>query len=529
MLTLLPILFTFLVATLVFGLHWSEQGRRYAWLVSVGGMLLAWGGVLALRWLEPAPLVFTHWRPFDPSNADPVIFRWDSTGWVYAFGAVSLGLAVILTAPARFKYNSTPLSWAAVMIFTSVGLLAILSGSPVAMAVSWMILDTLEMMYVMLVIRDEQYRREALASFSLRVFGIFLLVAAIVLANQRLVNLTFENITSGELWLLIAAVTLRLGIFPINLNYEQQLPLQHGLTSLMRIVGQVTALALLVKLPAGMGLPDSQSALVMVAALIGIYSALMWLIAASEISGRAFLGLTFSCMAIISAGIGNSGLSSIWGIAILSWGGMLFLFSIRSRRLLILPLAGVISISGLPFTPLASGWAVASSSFSWILYLVIVRVILIAGYIRHALREGESSHTLEPYARTTYAIGLFILVASGWLAVALGIPGGLTLGFWWSGLLTLALCALAFRLIWQGKGEQSLSRSAIWLSQWFQSLSGVITSLLSLNWLYRILRTIFHVVQRVLGFFSTLFEGEGGVLWSILLLALLISLIGGAQ
>ncbi len=530
MLTLLPVLFILLVAGLVFGLYWSEPGRRYAWLVSVGGMLLAWGGVLALRWFEPAPLVFAHWRPFDPQNADPILFRWDSTSWAYAFGAVSLGLAVILTAPVRFKYNSTPLSWAAVMTFTAAGLISILSGSPVALAAAWMILDVLELIYGMLVIRDDQYRREVLASFALRVFGTFLLLAAIVLATQRGETLTFERVAAEQVWLLIAAVVLRLGVFPINVDYEQRLPLQHGLTSLMRITGQIAALSLLAKLPAGLALPESQTILVTLIAVIGVYSGLMWLIAASEINGRTFFGLAFSSMALIAAGYGNSPSTPIWGIAILAWGGMLFLFSVRSRRLLLLPVLGVVSLSGLPYAPLSSGWQAAGASLGWTLYWVVLQVILIGGYIRHALREGEDSRALEPYARTTYTLGLFLLLVSGWLVAAFGVPGGLTLGAWWAGLLTLVLSVLAFRLIRQGVGvEAGNSRLTAWLRQVFQVLSGAITAFLGLNWLYRLLRMIFHGVQRILGIFSTLFEGDGGVLWSILLLALLISLIGGTQ
>lgn len=530
MLTLLPVLFILLIAALVFALYWSERGRRYAWLVSVAGMLLVWWGVLALHWFTPAPLVFSHWRPFDPQNADPVLFRWDTANWAYAFGLVSFGLAVIFTAPVRFKYNSTPLSWAAVMVFTAAGLFSILSGSPVALASAWMILDLLELIYGMLVIRDDHYRREVLASFALRVFGTFLLLAAIVLANQRGERLTFDHIAAQDVWLLMTAVVLRLGVFPIDPNYEQRLPLQHGLTSLMRITGQITALALLAKLPQGVALPETHSTLLTLIAILGVYSALMWLISSSEISGRTFFGLAFSSMALISAGYGNSGLTPMWGIAILAWGGMLFLFSVRSQRMLILPILAVISFSGLPFTPLASGWQATGATIGWILYWVVVKVIVIGGYIRHALRDGEDSRSLEPYVRTTYALGLFVLLTSGWLAVAFGVPGSLTPGTWWAGLLTLVLSILAFRLIRQGvAAEDEDFRPTAWLRHLFSVLSGAITSFLRLNWLYRFLRTLFHGVQRILGVLSNLFEGEGGVLWSILLLALLASLIGGAQ
>jgi hypothetical protein len=52
-----------------------------------------------------------------------------------------------------------------------------------------------------------------------------------------------------------------------------------------------------------------------------------------------------------------------------------------------------------------------------------------------------------------------------------------------------------------------------------------------LNWLYRFFAWVYQVLQSVIQLLTAILEGDGGILWSLVLLALLISLIltGGAQ
>jgi hypothetical protein len=46
-----------------------------------------------------------------------------------------------------------------------------------------------------------------------------------------------------------------------------------------------------------------------------------------------------------------------------------------------------------------------------------------------------------------------------------------------------------------------------------------------LEWAYQLLGMIFQLLQRIVQMITTILEGEGGVLWVLLLLALLVSLI----
>jgi len=58
--------------------------------------------------------------------------------------------------------------------------------------------------------------------------------------------------------------------------------------------------------------------------------------------------------------------------------------------------------------------------------------------------------------------------------------------------------------------------------RWVSSLHAVF----SFGWLYRLFRGVYRLVERSLALFNLVLEGEGGILWTILLLILLLSLLG---
>lgn len=530
MLTFLPVLFLLLLAGLIFALYWSEPGKRFAWLIAVIGLFIAWLGLFALRWLQPAEMIFPTWRPFEPLTADRLVFEWDTNAWVLAICLVGLLLAVVLTAPVRFKYNSNPLSWSAAILFTAVGLLSILSGSPLALVISWTLLDVVEVVYVLLIIRDYRYRREVLTSFALRLFSVGLLLSVIIIARQPGLGFTFKSVLEPDLPLLIGAVILRLGVLPLSLKYEKQLPLQNGLTSLMRITGQISGLALLVKLPAGLMGNDPNLLLAGGIVILMAYAAVMWLLAENEIDGRTFFGLFFSGLAILSVLQGNAPLALVWGVALICWGGLIFLYTVRSPRLTLLMGAALLSFSGLPFTILSAGWQAVAVNAGWVILLASLWIVIIAGFVRHALQPRESSGSFEPYIVTTYTLGLIIVLLSGWLSVFLGVEQGLQLGVWWASLIVLGFTIFLGQMAYRRKPfEEISSPQTVWLQRVVQKSTEAISAFLGLNWLYVVLRFVFHTIQGITRLLTVLFEGEGGVLWSVLLLVLLISILGGAR
>lgn len=524
MLTLSPILFLILSAIAVRFLRNLERGQGYSWMTAILTVLAAWGGVMALRWLQPDALVISHWRPFDPSHADPIVFQWDAISWPYGFFMVGLLLAIILTAPVRFQYNSNPVTWSANLVFVGLSLFPILAATPLAAAVAWTVLDVVELVFVLGVISDWRFRREVVIEFVSRVFGTFLLLATMIYGYNPTQPLLFENIQPAQGVLILAAVLLRMGVIPLNLPYVRQLPLQHGLTNTLRIVTQVSALVILARIPISLTAETWPGLYFTLTAAACLYGGLLWLTADNEINGRPYWFIATGSLAFLTVLQGNGPSSAIWGIALLGSGALLFVFSTRKRGLLILPALGLLTFTGLPFTPAASGWQAAAPQGGGVILTIITVGLLSSGYIRHALREGESFDGFERWAQTLYILGLFLLIVSSWLAIFLG--KGLTTGRWWAGLIVLVICVASG---W-GFGFRQVSESqGIGRIGWFVQAAGRVGSgignFLRFAWLGQVFGWFFRLAQQLILLITGVLEGEGGVLWALLLLALLLTLL----
>jgi hypothetical protein len=56
----------------------------------------------------------------------------------------------------------------------------------------------------------------------------------------------------------------------------------------------------------------------------------------------------------------------------------------------------------------------------------------------------------------------------------------------------------------------------------------VLGAIFRLNWLYRIFAWVYRLAQGLIQLLTAMFEGDGGILWSLVMLALIISLISAS-
>ena len=131
-----------------------------------------------------------------------------------------------------------------------------------------------------------------------------------------------------------------------------------------------------------------------------------------------------------------------------------------------------------------------------------------SGFLRHTLHPGETSlESQEKWGKAIYPAGLLLLAGTAILLGFWGWNGARTIGLWWlaTGFLFLALRFL----IRISPGNIS--------GQWIQ--------IFPLGWLYSLLFAIYNFLHRIADIFTTSLEGEGGLLWSFLLLVLIISIL----
>ena len=148
--------------------------------------------------------------------------------------------------------------------------------------------------------------------------------------------------------------------------------------------------------------------------------------------------------------------------------------------------------------------------------MIVAQALTIAGFIRHALRPGErDSFESQPgWARAVYPTGIILLIVTQLILGFVGWQGSLQIGAW---LQALIASILTFGLVWATPRFRILNPiRAHWVTP---------TSVSRLNGVYQGLWGLYRFLARLSQSIITTLEGEGGIMWTLLFLALFVSLL----
>jgi len=518
MIIILTVLFLFLVAVTLVALSIVRPGFRYAWLVAAGGALVGW--VSVFFWHFQMPLIFQlpRWEPAS-LFLESLSFTADTLTWPFAFSIVTLILGVILTAAARENFPA-PIPWAAVMVLGGLGLLAVLADNTLSLLMVWAAIDLTELVAQLRSVDGPEPSEKVVTAFATRIAGIGVLLWASMVSISTGSPMNFQDApTQAGLYLLLAA-GLRLGVLPLHLPYASESAIRRGFGSALRLVSAASSLILLARIPTTSVISVFTPFLLAAAALAAIYGGWMWLRAPDELTARPFWLIGLASLAMASALRGNPVGAAAWGCALLLSGGALFLSSAHHTWLSRALWVGMWGISALPFSLTSTGWESGISSF-WPVwpFLLLAQALLLAGYLRHAMRPTlrASYESLDRAAQYVYPAGIGIMLS-----------GMLLLGFWgWEGAFQFGAWLPAAIGVVLGGGAAWLAPRLRVLTpiraHWVRPTATAATSWM--DWFFRGLWSLYRFVGRLSNSFSAILEGEGGFMWTLLFMVLFISLI----
>lgn len=546
-LTLLPVGLLVLAAVGILVLMQFRPSIGYAWLIGAIGGLLAVGTAIFLRWHVPLQITLQQWSPF-PSLSSPPTLRLDTNSWPYVFSLAVLSLAFILTDAARLETEARPFNWAAGLALAGLGMVAVMAANPITLVFSWTAVDLVEFIMVTGSPSGRRMGVQTITAFSVRVMGTLLVILAILFARSQATAFDMTPIPPSLAIFMLLAAGLRLGVLPLNLPYTREVYVWRGLGNVMRMIGPASSLVVLGRMPAQVVPEAWKPFLLGLSALAALYGAAMWLSAQDEVNGRPYWSIALAALAVACSINGNARASMVWGTTLILTGSLLFFFSARRRQILYIPMLGMLGMVGLPYTPAAAGLpGLVGGSFNLFTLLMLSVIILLEwGFLRHILRPRDELYRLERWVHTVYPVGLMALVIAQWVIAVLGGAGALVVGVWWASVVVAVVTAAGIVVALSLRGffeaaatvDDSASpaqRSVVATWRWarvFLRRTGILLgNLLALNWLYRFLSWLYQGALNVILLLTAILEGEGGILWALVILALLISMLltGGKQ
>jgi hypothetical protein len=495
------------------------------WMIAAGVSLLAWLVLAATPTRFFPEINLSGWLPFANPSLD-VLFRLDRVAWQYSFAILALNVAVLFTSSARIHVRNESFIWAGSLILSAIGLMACSSVSPVSLILVWTLLDFCELGFILFIRSDRKIEPTNLASFTWRVLGTLLFAGVFIFAGVDGQFPTFKEIPPDFFPAIILAVLLRLGVFPLHPQVSTQSPINRSAGNVINLIAPASALVFLGRLKGVYNFSNLLIALLLAFMILYmLYAAYKWFSSSGELYGRPFWVISTAVFGLACVLHGQAQYSITWGMILLLGGGSLFLASPRNKWVSILLMVVFFGISGIPGSPSMSAWngIIQGSLYISIPVFMLAAAFLYFGFLKFSqIPEGDFSG-VDRWVKVIYPAGLGILIVTQWVVFIRALPTSVSFTYWWCGVIVVVLALLLF--LWkQGFLPESISQkfgkfSAI---QKF-NLEDRADIIFGMSWFIKGSGLIFSLVQRILNLVAGVLEGEGGILWAILLLALLIS------
>jgi hypothetical protein len=516
MLILITVLILFGAALVLLVLQFVAPGFRYNWLIATGGALLGWISVFAWQTDLPLTVQFPAWRPALLFSQSPT-FVGDQIAWAFALSLTTLNLAILLTATVRSNFPQVN-NWIGVMILTALGVLAVTADNPLTLVLLWAAIDFSEVIVQLRQLEEPRLSERAVVAFASRTSGILVLLWASMVSIAGGQALDFHNAPPQAGLVLVLAASLRIGVLPLHLPYSRESAMRRGFGTGLRMISVASSVILLARIPPTSLISGLAPYLLILTSLAALYGGWMWLRAPDELDGRAFWIIGMGSLAVAAALRANPVGAAAWGCAIVLSGSALFLSSEQNRWLTRALLLEAWGISSLPFSLTATGWNSGRilPLLGWLAwpFLMAAHAMLIAGFVRHSQRTGTrvSNQDQPIWAKNAYPIGIALLVLVTLVLGILGWNGVLQIGNWFAAAL---VALLAFGLLWLTPRLRILNPMR---AHWVQPAGSS-----WLDWLFRALWNLYRQLGRVSTGISNVLEGESGIMWTLVFLALFIS------
>ncbi|HEY4689572.1 MAG TPA: proton-conducting transporter membrane subunit [Anaerolineae bacterium] len=528
-LPLLPIIIL-LGGALAIALSRLAHFRQVDALASVVSLLaLAAMIVSAAAGFQMQETLVSTWQPLSVFGV-PVSLRVDRVGWSIGFVAVLACAATALAGlayPGRRRFG--PRALALGMTAALVG--AVFAANLLTLALAWGLFDAL--FAIAALMRSEGAQAGRRAAFAIGFNGaatVSLWIAALML-NQAHESLFWHltHLTDSARGFLTAAAIFRLGLYPLS----QWLPAERddapGRVALLYVLPPLAGLYILIRLAELNAVPQEPVLIWLGALSILIGGALAWLRSDSR-DALPYVSLS-SLGAIVLAGASGQPASAPQALILSgagSWALAIMTLSLSrtldrqmpwwsvGHALALATLAGVPATLGLAVqTGLAAGVA-SSDHFLLIACMVIGQALTFGALLRLMIAPAQNPPPSGVPATITYIVALALVAPAPFLLPALArsaVPEWTPPAFEvvlsrlgaLGGVILIMPIALAIALVWLGRGPTSVPR--------FNP-----GRLLNLDWLYDLLFQVVNVAVRYLSNISALVEGEGAVLWALLIL-----------
>jgi hypothetical protein len=485
--------------------------------------------------LLPLPLRESFSIAWAPASLfpDPILFQARPASVAYAAYLCCLLLLIEWTRPMRRISGRAPR--VVIFLLTISGLSACFASTPLAVILSWAIIDFLSFLAIFFLKSPVEIGPEGLSSslshsmgiLTVNMLGTILVLFSLFTGRQGSPSdwgfLGSASPVDLAKVLFLAGIALRLVISPLQFTFSRIRTTSTGVEILLRIISPAAGLCLLANIwphqaAAAGGTPGFTWAILPLSLVI-LAAGWQWAVSSSAYSRRDNFFLILPGFALLSAIVSPrpEGIFPAAGAILILGGGILLVhlgYLPHRRWTAVFPLLLGFFLSGIPFSPM-SVWSASvypglfsAGGIPALLTLALCQVFILAAVFRLALESVEEFPSNEPLFLATFSLGMAIclsfLLYPGWREEITAASAAVSVLLLLCGILLIFLVRRFFRT-----GASLFLR----LEDFFR-----------LEWLQRGILGAFRGVAILVTGAEAFLSGEGAMLWS-LGIALLLYLV----
>jgi hypothetical protein len=433
-------------------------------------------------------------------------------------------LASFLTGIARLDIRTDLQNWIFQLVLTAFSFLAVLSADLWSLLLLWTALDLIDLVFHHKIKND----KADIKNFQKTIFkflGSMVLIWNIANLSMSGFNPLRDGLVASTAnTSLFLAALLHSGIFPLSKESENRNDKESEriLSSSFCVTNFVVSFSLILNLPAP-ELPFLISFLIgLMSNSLTILSMIRWVLKKDFEDSLKYLLFGEAGGIIYLYYSGNIQYLPYLLVLIFLSVLWLALYSHRGKNLIVFPIINIFFVSGLPISLVAFGSrGFFGNEFSISMIVLIgTQGLFLLGYLKYALMENEKFFDLDGWYQAAYLAGLFLPFLSI-AAIILDSKSSLLveIQYWWIGLLVVMLASIGYifavrKKIFDESPKILLESRFVWIWQG-----------LTFEWFFKIIEFIENIFGNIFNGFSGLLEGEGGILWALVLLILMLTVL----
>jgi len=527
-----------LVAALfIFLINRSRSNIGAAWFAAILAGLFVWGWTISLYFRPDVQIVsITETVPGISTEAGTIRFEenayfvLDGISYPYMLAISSLLVILLLTAPSFMDPQIAPRLWLLYLLIEIIGYLSVSANNVSFIIYGWVIFDAIDLAAQYIQVRPERIRRGFLTAIGVRFVGTLMAAASLALSYSELGRNSGNFISLRAGAYLFTACALRIGIIPISQPYTEMSASRVGLGTMLRLVSVLTVMPVLSRVPLGGLRPNLRLILSLASTIASLTGAVGWLLSENSFSGISYAALGI-CGIVFECALSRAqSVLILWGVSIALTCAPLSLYQIHNRFMNLLVFLVVLCFSGIPYMPNAAGWEGLMSSPNLVqnIVFVLIVMILIAGALIHIFRKGERKFSeLEPWMRSVYPIGFIISIGTYVFISTTAFDTPFSMGVIPASSAALGGGIFLALLVKYMPASSRTQNAAAWGRAGMTLFWRGMQNLMDMNWLIGYLRWFSKIFESFLRMVSTVLENNGGLIWELLILALLIVIAFG--